>query len=151
MRRPSPFKLNNIRTVLDRKGNTLYRALDLCRQLEFNTMSTALKNYVTPQHIIKELVKSRSKRKSRVYVTEPGVYELVLGAQTPEATEFKSWLTVEVVPELSKRGCYRIQTLRESMVEIERELEELDRQNRQSKADRLKMEGSNRVIDVEAL
>lgn len=44
--------------------------------------------------------------KTRVFVTEPGLYSLVLRSRKPEAKEFKRWVTHEVLPALRKTGGY---------------------------------------------
>jgi prophage antirepressor-like protein len=41
-----------------------------------------------------------------LYVTESGLYALILGCIKPEAKVFRKWITSEVLPEIRKRGYY---------------------------------------------
>jgi prophage antirepressor-like protein len=41
-----------------------------------------------------------------LYVTESGLFSLILGCTKPEAKSFKKWVTSEVLPEIRKRGYY---------------------------------------------
>ncbi len=43
-----------------------------------------------------------------VIINESGLYALVLSANTPEAKEFKHWVTSEVLPALRKDGSYSL-------------------------------------------
>ena len=51
---------------------------------------------------------SRGRGRSPWLINEPGVYSLVLTGRTPEAKEFKRWVTHEVLPEIRRTGEYRI-------------------------------------------
>jgi len=42
------------------------------------------------------------------YVTEAGLYSLILGSRKPEARAFKRWVTHEVLPALRKTGKYEV-------------------------------------------
>lgn len=42
-------------------------------------------------------------------VSEPGLYDLVLGSRKPEARKFKRWVTGEVLPAIRKTGSYGVQ------------------------------------------
>jgi prophage antirepressor-like protein len=42
----------------------------------------------------------------RLYVTESGLFALILGCVKPEAKAFRKWVTSEVLPEIRKRGYY---------------------------------------------
>lgn len=45
-------------------------------------------------------------RKPALYVTEAGLYKLVMRSRKPEAEAFVDWVTGDVLPELRKRGYY---------------------------------------------
>jgi prophage antirepressor-like protein len=44
-----------------------------------------------------------------VFVTEPGLYSMIIRSNKPEAKKFKRWITHEVIPQLRKTGFYDIQ------------------------------------------
>jgi len=41
-----------------------------------------------------------------LYVTESGLYSLIIGCEKPEAKRFKKWVTSEVLPAIRKYGYY---------------------------------------------
>jgi prophage antirepressor-like protein len=41
-----------------------------------------------------------------LYVTESGLFSLILGCEKPEARAFKKWVTSEVLPAIRRRGYY---------------------------------------------
>jgi prophage antirepressor-like protein len=43
-------------------------------------------------------------------INEPGLYNVILRSDKPEAKEFKRWVTHEVLPAIRKTGVYRINT-----------------------------------------
>ena len=48
-------------------------------------------------------------------VTEPGLYNLVLGCRKPIAKQFKRWLTHEVIPSIRKSGTYTVGQVQEQV------------------------------------
>jgi len=51
------------------------------------------------------LTKSRG-FKQPLYISEPGVYELVWHSRKPEAIRFRRWVVEEILPEIRKTGAY---------------------------------------------
>lgn len=45
---------------------------------------------------------------ANVYVTESGLFSLMLTSRKPEAKAFKKWVTSEVLPEIRRRGVYSL-------------------------------------------
>lgn len=45
-------------------------------------------------------------RPNTVFITEAGVYALIMRSKCPEAEKFQAWLFEEVLPELRRRGTY---------------------------------------------
>jgi prophage antirepressor-like protein len=43
-----------------------------------------------------------------LYVTESGLFSLILTSRKPEARAFKKWVTSEVLPEIRRRGVYSL-------------------------------------------
>lgn len=48
-------------------------------------------------------------RKPALYVTESGLFALILGSRKPEAKAFRKWVTSEVLPAIRKYGSYSVQ------------------------------------------
>lgn len=65
------------------------------------------------------LIETRStgdgKKAGRIlYVTESGLFSLIIGSRKPEAKAFKKWVTSEVLPEIRKRGFYSVLAAQEA-------------------------------------
>jgi prophage antirepressor-like protein len=92
----------------------LFCAADVCEVLTLGNVSKACERLdqdeVTLAHHAAAENKPnaltvRGDRKS-LYVTESGLYTLIIGCEKPEAKAFKRWVTSEVLPEIRKRGYY---------------------------------------------
>ncbi|AMF83809.1 bro-A [Cnaphalocrocis medinalis granulovirus] len=53
-----------------------------------------------------------------VFISEAGVYALIMRSKLPAAEEFQRWLFEEVLPELRKTGKYNIQNKQQTSTEI---------------------------------
>ena len=51
-----------------------------------------------------------SRVQSLVFVSESGLYDLIMKSRKPEAKAFKRWVTHEVLPSIRKTGGYSVQT-----------------------------------------
>lgn len=83
-------------------------------------------------------------------INESGLYNAVIGSHKPNAREFRKWVTGEVLPSIRKTGGYLIARKDESPEEImARALivaqETIDRQKRQIKQDRPKVQFADAV------
>jgi prophage antirepressor-like protein len=47
--------------------------------------------------------------KKAIYISESGLYSLILGSKNPEAKPFKRWITHEVLPAFRRHGCYVVE------------------------------------------
>lgn len=90
----------------------LFCAADVCGVLDIARVDAAV-NRLDPDEV--EVV-SAAKNGSRavvvsgddanLYVTESGLFSLILGSRKPEAKAFKKWVTSEVLPEIRRKGYY---------------------------------------------
>jgi prophage antirepressor-like protein len=74
----------------------------LCKQLGFNNPSEAITMHTDEDERQKREVKGRLVW----YVSEPGVWGMILAAKTPEALEFKRRLKHEILPLIRTQGYY---------------------------------------------
>ena len=84
----------------------LFHAADVCKALGYNVPATALRK-LDPEEQEMVLVNGPSGGKHTVFVTEPGLYSLILRSRKPEAEAFVDWLTEEVLPSIRKHGFWR--------------------------------------------
>lgn len=90
----------------------LFCAADVCAVLEISDVSDAcerldgdeLASIAVPAKNSHTGVQGRLYKTT--YVTESGLFSLILGSRKPEAKKFKKWITSEVLPAIRKHGFY---------------------------------------------
>lgn len=94
----------------------LFCAADVCEILTLGNVSKACERLdqdevVMAHHAAAEnkpkALSSRGEKRS-LYVTESGLYSLIIGCGKPEAKAFKKWVTSEVLPAIRKYGYYSL-------------------------------------------
>ena len=124
---PYSFHNNEVRTFL-KDGEPWFIAKDLCDVLELSNPAQALSRLDDDEKGVIISNDSVGRNQDMATVSEPGMYQLVLGSRKPIAKEFKRWLCHEVIPSIRKTGSYSlnktpIQLLAETtacMAEMER-------------------------------
>lgn len=98
------FKQFPVRTLLI-DGEPAFIANDLCTVLELSNPRQTL-SYLDDDE--KGVITSDTLggAQQMAYVTEAGMYSLVLRSRKPEAKAFKRWITHEVLPAIRKTGSY---------------------------------------------
>lgn len=104
-------------TTFDFRGHTvrtagtfespLFCAADVCAALGIEDTSRAVSR-LDDDDVELIRVEHATGGKHASFVTEAGLYQLVLGSRKPQAREFKKWVTGEVIPEIRKRGYYSL-------------------------------------------
>jgi prophage antirepressor-like protein len=92
---------------LEEDGEMVWNASDVCDALGYVNSSDAISRHVDKDDIVKRYTIDSSGRKQRGnYVTESGLYALILGSKLEQAKAFKRWVTKEVLPAIRKTGHY---------------------------------------------
>lgn len=103
-----PFDFNGIqvRILTDEHGNPWFLGADVCAIL--GTATNHIREYLDADEItnIRSTDIAQNGGKAPVFVSESGLYSLVLRSRKPEAREFKRWVTHEVLPSIRKHGAY---------------------------------------------
>lgn len=98
--------------VIEQNGEPWFVAADVCKALDIGNPTQALtrldKDEVT-------LISNEGYREMN-FISEPGLYTLVLGSRKTEARAFKRWITHEVVPSIRKHGLYATESTVEAML-----------------------------------
>lgn len=101
-----PFDFNGIqvRVLTDEHGNPWFLGADVCAIL--GTATNHIREYLDADEItnIRTTDIAQNGGKAPVFVSESGLYSLVLRSRKPEAREFKRWVTHEVLPQIRKTG-----------------------------------------------
>ena len=103
-----PFDFNGIqvRVLTDEHGNPWFLGADVCAIL--GTATNHIREYLDADEItnIRTTDIAQNGGKAPVFVSESGLYSLVLRSRKPEAREFKRWVTHEVLPSIRRTGGY---------------------------------------------
>ena len=103
---PFNFKGNQLRTLTDSQGEPWFSGQDVCNILDTGT--NHLREYLDDDEItnVRTTDIAQNGGKAPVFVSEPGLYKLIMRSRKPEAKEFKRWVTHEVLPSIRKHGAY---------------------------------------------
>lgn len=93
----------------------LFRAEDVCKVLELGDTRRACERLDQDDvQIVQEQAKKShdgvrvGRSYPHLYVTESGLYGLILGCRKPESKAFKRWVTHDVLPEIRRTGTYSL-------------------------------------------
>ena len=81
-------------------------AMDLCKALGYTNGRKAVADHCDERDVTFCYTPTKGGNQSLTYVTESGLYSLVLACRLPQAKEFKHWVTSEVLPSIRKHGAY---------------------------------------------
>ena len=144
------FQSKTVRTV-GTSERPLFNVGDVCGVLKLADPSDVIERL--DQDEVEILAKNGSQRvlyagpDSNVYITESGLYSLILTSRKPEARAFKKWVTSEVLPSIRRTGQYQQRQLTtgeqllasaQMLVDLERRQAEHDRRLSEIEADRLR-------------
>lgn len=100
-----------------------------------------------------QLYYKKIQHKQTVYITESGLYSLLLKTKVEKAKEFQRWLIREVLPQLRTQGVYELnKKLKDDIIELEKKInqlqKELDKFQSNKNRDRYIHGGHIYVIDL---
>ena len=103
---PFDFRGIQVRVLTDEHGNPWFLGADVCTIL--STATNHIREYLDADEItnIRSTDIAQNGGKAPVFVSESGLYSLVLRSRKPEAREFKRWVTHEVLPSIRQTGSY---------------------------------------------
>ena len=93
---------NNIRVITAEDGEPLFVLADLAAALGIMN-TTQLRSRLSDDLCQTYPIPDRVGRTQQTcVVTEPGLYEVIIRSDKPEATQFRRWVTSEVLPSVRK-------------------------------------------------
>ena len=98
-------EFGQIRTVMDKKGEPWFCLADVCKVLGLKSWHVKERlgdNIVSTEAISDSLGRQRVVN----FITEDGLYDVILDSRKPEAKRFRKWITSEVLPQIRKTGGY---------------------------------------------
>lgn len=101
------YKNHPLRVEKDADGEPLFHVGDLCAILGHTNPSQAIRQHVDACDLTKrEVIDSLGRIQVANFVTEPGMWALILSSHAENAKPVKRWVTAEVLPAIRKTGSY---------------------------------------------
>lgn len=100
------FRGDSLRTLTDEAGEPWFAGQDVCNIL--GTGTNHLREYLDEDEItnIRTTDIAQNGGKAPVFISEPGLYKLIMRSRKTEAKEFQRWVTHEVLPQIRRTGGY---------------------------------------------
>ena len=108
--------------ILLKDGVPYFRACEVTKILGYGNGRQAVLAHVKPKYMITKealghmepgqercLSNRRQLQDTSVYISEPGLYALILRSRKPEAEAFQDWVVEKVLPEIRAEGSYKSQ------------------------------------------
>ena len=105
------FKKN----VVIEDGEMMFMCSDIAKCIGDKEHTLQNRVRLLPTHLKKQiLVKGRTQGRNKWFVTEPGLYRVILrsrnaGVEGSQANKFLRWVTELVLPEIRKKGQYKLE------------------------------------------
>ncbi len=94
-------EFGEIRTVM-KDGEPMFCLIDICRALEISNPSKVAQRLDDDERTKFELGRAGETN----FITESGLYAVILRSDKPNARKFRKWITSEVLPSIRKTGAY---------------------------------------------
>ena len=105
--------------IVLKDGAPWFRACEVTKILGYGNGRQAVLAHVKPRYMLTKealeymepaqercLSNRRQLQDTSVYISEPGLYALILRSRKPEAEAFQDWVTGTVLPEIREKGGY---------------------------------------------
>lgn len=107
---------HEVRVQVDESGEPLFVLADLAAALGIANV-TQLRARLSDDLCLTYPMPDRLGRTQQVWVvTEPGLYEVIIRSDKPEAAAFRRWVTAEVLPSIRRHGVYATESAVDAML-----------------------------------
>lgn len=100
-------QFGQIRTVVTENGEPLFCLADVCAALQL-TNNRKVKSQLDEDVTLSYPLQTPGGVQQATFVTEPGMYTVILRSDSPKAKPMQKWVTSEVLPALRKTGGYMV-------------------------------------------
>ena len=100
-------EFGQVRTI-EISGEPMFCLLDVCKSLEIKNATDVLKRLEDDEVTRLNL---GGQAGTTNFVTESGLYAVILRSDKPNAKKFRKWITSEVLPSIRKTGEYKVRQL----------------------------------------
>ena len=102
-------------TALVADGEPWFRATEAAAALGYKNAQLAIRTHVDEDdkralrdlRLRETLTLTNGNEMAAVYITESGLYSLIMRSKLPHAKDFKRWVTKDVLPAIRQTGMYR--------------------------------------------
>ena len=144
---PFNYGSQEIRTVVNENGETLFVGKDVATILGYKDTNNAIKQHCNGVAKHHPIVDALGRTQDARVINEPDMYRLITNSKLPDAQKFEAWIFEEVLPTVRKTGSYQIQKKRpETLLSVDKEFRAAVRM---AKAAGLK--GNNAVLSANVL
>ena len=98
-------QFGQIRTQLNENGEVLFCLKDVCQALGVKNHKNVVKR-IDQEEVQTLAHPSNGGEQQTLFVTESGLYEVILRSYSPKAKPFRKWVCGEVLPSIRKHGAY---------------------------------------------
>ncbi|KAA6343122.1 hypothetical protein EZS27_009188 [termite gut metagenome] len=101
-------EFGKVRTVVTETGDPLFCLVDLCKVLGVKNATQVAQRLDDDERPMLNIGRENQRvgNSLTTFVTESGMYAVILRSDKPEARQFRKWITSEVLPSLRKTGVY---------------------------------------------
>nr|WP_277287194.1 BRO family protein [Sneathia sanguinegens] len=99
---------------------------DVCEILEIGNVTDTKNRLESDKFDLIEVVDKLGKKQEMLFITESGLYAVILRSNKPEAKKFRKWVTSEVLPSIRKNGAYMLDTFLDKIHLLEQRIEKLE-------------------------
>lgn len=134
------FEENEIITLLDNVGKLWFCGTDSATALDYKDPKKAIQRHVDEDDKIKlsdiNIDVKLDKHPHTIFISEGGLYTLILKSEQEKAKKFKKWVTSEVLPSIREFGYYKMKKKYEDEnSELLKKINYLKKQNEEMKND----------------
>lgn len=99
------FNFNSQSIKIQNTDNQVwFCAADVCRAIGYKNPAKAISDNVSPEH--NQRLDLGLPGRKPIFISEAGVYELILRSNLPAAVPFRNWVCKQVLPSIRKTGTY---------------------------------------------
>lgn len=101
-------QFGQIRTSITESGEPLFCLADLCKAINVANHRNVAKRIEQDGVRRMDIIDSMGRNQQVIFVTEPGMYEVLLRSDSEKARPFRKWVCGEVLPSIRKSGGYMV-------------------------------------------
>lgn len=101
-------QFGDIRTAINPAGEPLFCLADLCKAINVNNNRNVAKRLDEDDVRRIDITDALGRNQQALFVTESGMYEVLLRSDSEKAKPFRKWVCGEVLPAIRKTGGYMV-------------------------------------------